>query len=98
MAQLMGKNLGHQDLIWIVPCAGGADYPVDTPTESIQVTILDQAYVIAVQYHVLNNIIYVLPRAPVFRKQTKQNHTPRAWTTSKAQSSTPRGTSASRRS
>jgi len=49
MAQLMGKNLGHQDLIWIVPCVGGVDYPVDTPAESIKVTILDQAYVIAVQ-------------------------------------------------
>ena len=27
MAQLMGKNLGHQDLIWVVPCVGGIDYP-----------------------------------------------------------------------
>jgi len=71
MAQLMGKNLGHQDLIWIVPCVGGVDYPVDTPAESIKVTILEQAYVIAVQYHVLNNITYVLLDAPVFRKQTK---------------------------
>ena len=29
MAQLMGKNLGHQDLIWVVPCVGGIEYPVD---------------------------------------------------------------------
>ena len=27
MAQLMGKNLGHQNLIWVVPCVGGIDYP-----------------------------------------------------------------------
>lgn len=27
MAQLMGKNLGHQDLIWVVPCVQGVDYP-----------------------------------------------------------------------
>ncbi|CAZ80440.1 unnamed protein product [Tuber melanosporum] len=71
MAQLMGKNLGHQDLIWVVPCVGGVDYPVDTPAESIEVTILGQVYVIAVQYHILNNITYVLLDAPVFRKQTK---------------------------
>lgn len=25
MAQLMGKNLGHQDLIWCVPCVGGVE-------------------------------------------------------------------------
>ncbi len=25
MSQLMGKNLGYQDLIWIVPCVGGVD-------------------------------------------------------------------------
>ena len=28
MAQLMGKNLGHQNLVWVVPCVGGIDYPV----------------------------------------------------------------------
>lgn len=29
MAQLMGKALEHQDLIWVVPCVGGIEYPVD---------------------------------------------------------------------
>ena len=29
MASLMGKNLGHQNLIWVVPCVGGVDYPTD---------------------------------------------------------------------
>jgi alpha-1,3-glucan synthase len=29
MSSLMGKNLGHQDLIWVVPCVGGIDYPTD---------------------------------------------------------------------
>lgn len=28
MAELMGKNLAHQDLIWVVPSAGGIVYPV----------------------------------------------------------------------
>ena len=27
MASLMGKNLTHQDLIWVVPCCGEVDYP-----------------------------------------------------------------------
>ena len=27
MAQLMAKNLEHQDLVWVVPCVGDVDYP-----------------------------------------------------------------------
>lgn len=71
MAQLMGKNLGHQDLIWIVPCVGGIDYPVDRRTEPMVVKILNEPYEVQVQYHVLRNITYVLLDAPVFRQQTK---------------------------
>lgn len=76
MAQLMGKNLGHQDLIWIVPCVGGVDYPVDQVAEPMFVTILGNSYEVQVQYHVLRNITYVLLDAPVFRKQTKNNPYP----------------------
>ncbi|KAL4964121.1 alpha-1,3-glucan synthase Ags2 [Aspergillus stella-maris] len=71
MAQLMGKNLGHQDLIWVVPCVGGVDYPEDQLGESMFVTVLGNPYEVKVQYHVLNNITYVLLDAPVFRQQTK---------------------------
>ncbi|KAI4941950.1 hypothetical protein J4E91_010500 [Alternaria rosae] len=71
MAQLMGKNLPHQDLIWVVPCVGGVDYPIDTPAEPMTVTILDTEYEIQVQYHKLNNITYVLLDAPIFRQQSK---------------------------
>ncbi|KAJ9634222.1 hypothetical protein H2199_009052 [Coniosporium tulheliwenetii] len=71
MAQLMGKNLGHQDLIWVVPCVGGIDYPTDTPADPMEVTILGYSYVIDVQYHILRNITYVLLDAPIFRQQTK---------------------------
>ncbi|CAI7610059.1 unnamed protein product [Penicillium glandicola] len=71
MAQLMGKTLGHQDLIWVVPCVGGVDYPVDQRVEPMTVTILGSPYQIEVQYHVLNNITYVLLDAPVFRQQSK---------------------------
>jgi alpha-1,3-glucan synthase len=28
MAELMGRNLAHQDLIWVIPCVGGVTYPV----------------------------------------------------------------------
>lgn len=71
MAQLMGKNLGHQDLIWVVPCVGGVDYPEDQVAEPMSVTVLGNAYEVKVQYHVLRNITYVLLDAPVFRQQSK---------------------------
>lgn len=58
MAQLMGKNLMHQDLIWVVPCVGGLDYPTDTPGESMEIKILGTMYEVQVQYHVLRNITY----------------------------------------
>ena len=71
MAQLMGKHLGHQNLIWVVPCVGGIDYPEDQPAESMIVMILGNPYEVKVQYHVLKNITYVLLDAPVFRQQSK---------------------------
>lgn len=71
MAQLMGKNLAHQDLIWVVPCVGDVEYPVDQPAQNMQITVLGTSYEIKVQYHVLRNITYVLLDAPVFRQQTK---------------------------
>ena len=76
MAQLMGKNLGHQDLIWVVPCVGGVDYPVDQEAEPMSVTVLGNPYEVKVQYHVLRNITYVLLDAPVFRQQTKSEPYP----------------------
>ncbi|KAF2860071.1 glycosyltransferase family 5 protein [Piedraia hortae CBS 480.64] len=76
MAQLMGKNLQHQDLVWVVPCAGGVEYPVDTPGLPIDVTILGRTYEVQVQYHKLNNITYMLLDAPVFRRQTKEEPYP----------------------
>ena len=71
MAQLMGKNLGHLDLIWVVPCVGGVSYPSDTPAAPMVVTILDKPYEVNVQYHTLRNITYVLLDAPIFREQTQ---------------------------
>jgi alpha-1,3-glucan synthase len=71
MAQLMGKALGGHDLIWVVPCVGGVDYPVDQVAEPMMVTVMEQQYEIQVQYHQLRNITYVLLDAPIFRQQSK---------------------------
>ena len=71
MAQLMGKALGHENLIWVVPCVGDIHYPLDERAEPMDVVILGQTFRVEVQYHVLRNITYVLLDAPVFRAQTK---------------------------
>ncbi|KAK3690069.1 alpha-1,3-glucan synthase Ags2 [Podospora appendiculata] len=73
MAQLMGKALGHQDLIWVVPCVGDIEYPniPEEKAEPMTVTILDSPYQVMVSYHQVENITYVLLDAPVFRQQTK---------------------------
>lgn len=76
MANLMGKNLGHQNLIWVVPCVGGIDYPTDTPGDDMVTTIMGKEYRISVQYHVTRNITFVLLDAPVFRQQTKKDPYP----------------------
>jgi alpha-1,3-glucan synthase len=76
MASLMGKNLQHQNLIWVVPCVGGLDYPTDQPAEPMRITIMDQPYDISVQYHQYQNITFVLLDAPVFRAQTKADPYP----------------------
>jgi alpha-1,3-glucan synthase len=71
MASLMGKALDHMNLVWVVPCVGGIDYPSDTPAEPMVVTINDSQYHINVQYHYLRNITFVLLDSPVFRQQSK---------------------------
>ena len=80
MAQLMGKNLETQNLIWVVPCVGGIDYPEDpdstTSTDPMKVTVLGKPYMVNVRYHRLKNITYVLLDAPVFRAQTKSEPYP----------------------
>ena len=76
MAALMGQNLGHQDLTWVIPCVGGIDYPTDQPADSMVVTVMGEAYEVKVQYHKLRNMTFVLLDAPVFRKQTKKDPYP----------------------
>ncbi|KAK4155658.1 family 5 putative glycoside hydrolase family 13/Glycosyltransferase [Chaetomidium leptoderma] len=82
MAQLMGKALGHLDIIWVVPCVGGLEnhnpngYPVDQPADPMEITILGSQYNVDVQYHQLRNMTYVLLDAPVFRLQTSSKPYP----------------------
>lgn len=80
MAQLMGKNLEHQDLIWVVPCVGDIEYPAqslsDETAEPMEVTILNELYTVKIRIHVLRNITYILLDAPIFRQQTKSEPYP----------------------
>ncbi|KAK3367350.1 putative cell wall alpha-1, 3-glucan synthase [Lasiosphaeria ovina] len=76
MAQLMGKALEHQDLIWVVPCVGGIEYPVDQRAEPMYAPIMGKEYEIEVQYHQVQNITYVLLDAPIFRQQSKSDPYP----------------------
>lgn len=69
MSTLMGKTLKH--LIWVVPCVGDIEYPVDELADPMSVTVLGQTYKIQTQYHYYQNITYVLLDAPIFRRQTK---------------------------
>lgn len=78
MAQLMGSNLRHQDLVWVVPMVGDVDYPMHILKhgEPYEVEIHGSQYGVDVYYHVLENITYVMLSSPVFSKQTKSNPYP----------------------
>ena len=76
MAALMGTALEHMNLVWVVPCVGGIDYPVDQPAEPMYLTIMGNEYEVQVQYHHVKNITYVLLDAPIFRQQTKSDPYP----------------------
>lgn len=71
MAKLMSSALADVNLIWVVPCVGGIDYPMDEPAESMFVQIMGESYEVHVQYHRCKNITYVILDAPIFRQQTK---------------------------
>lgn len=72
----MSKNLGHQELVWVVPCVGDIDYPKDRRAKPMTVTIFGTPYIIQVQYHQLENITYVLLDAPVFRARRRSEPYP----------------------
>ena len=76
ISELMSKHLEHMDLIWVVPCVEGIQYPTDQRAKPITITILGENHSIQVQYHHVKNITYVILDAPVFRKQTKADPYP----------------------
>lgn len=78
MAQLMGKALSHLDLVWVVPCTDGIEYPdvKEERAEPMVVKILDNLYTVTVHYHVVDNITFVVLDAPIFRTTNKANPYP----------------------
>lgn len=70
MAHLMSKYLEDQDIIWVVPCVHGIEYPYDQRAEPMFVTITGVDHIVQVQYHFVRNITYVLLDAPIFRART----------------------------
>ena len=78
MAQLMGKALSHLDLVWVVPCVDGIEYPdnENERAEPMVLKILDNQYTVTVHYHVVNNITFVVLDAPIFRTTDKANPYP----------------------
>jgi alpha-1,3-glucan synthase len=78
MAQLMGKALSHLNLVWVVPCTDGIEYPdnEDERAEPMEIKILDNLYSVSVHYHVVDNITFVILDAPIFRTTNKANPYP----------------------
>ncbi|TDZ25540.1 Cell wall alpha-1,3-glucan synthase mok13 [Colletotrichum orbiculare MAFF 240422] len=71
MAKLMSQALTHVDLIWVVPCVGDVDYPLENEAEPMFVEVMGDSFEVKVYYHVVKNITYVILDAPIFRQQTK---------------------------
>ncbi|RMZ91848.1 hypothetical protein DV736_g892, partial [Chaetothyriales sp. CBS 134916] len=73
MAALMAKHLKHHQLVWVIPCVGGVDYPFEPDSEArpIIVQVSQQSFKVQVHVHVIENITYFLLDAPVFRRRTK---------------------------
>ena len=73
MSSLMGKAMRDVDLIWAVSKVKYLEYPPGEAADPIVVTIFGEPYLIEVEYHVLDNITYVILESPVFRAHTKAN-------------------------
>ncbi|CAE6458939.1 unnamed protein product, partial [Rhizoctonia solani] len=64
------------DIYWVVPKVKDLEYPAGDPAEPIEVIIFGEPYLIEVEYHVLDNITYIILDSPVFRAQTKADPYP----------------------
>ncbi|CUA76935.1 alpha-1,3-glucan synthase [Rhizoctonia solani] len=76
MSSLMGKSMTDCDIYWVVPKVKDLEYPAGDPADPIEVIIFGEPYLIEVEYHVLDNITYIILDSPVFRAQTKADPYP----------------------
>lgn len=76
MSSLMAKHLTHHNLIWVVPCVGDLQYPIDQVEDPISVTIMGKDHLVDVQRHQVGRITYILLDAPLFRQQTTKEPYP----------------------
>ncbi len=76
VAELMARNLSQQDLIWVVPCVGDIEYPIDQPSEPMTVRIGQRIVHVSVHYYKANSITWVLLDSPIFRMCTKSEPYP----------------------
>jgi hypothetical protein len=72
----MGKAMSDCDIYWVVPKVKDLEYPAGEPADPIEVIIFGEPYLIEVEYHVLDNITYIILDSPVFRAQTKADPYP----------------------
>ena len=71
LAQLIASVVDHQDLILVIPCIEGVEYPLEEPAEPLSLLMFGGFYSVSVYYHAFQNITYVLLDCPVFREQSK---------------------------
>lgn len=76
LAQLIARNVDHQDLILVIPCIGGVECPLEEPAEPLSVLMFEEFYPVSVYYHASQNITYVLLDSPVFRERSKNEPFP----------------------
>ncbi|CAE7198535.1 unnamed protein product [Rhizoctonia solani] len=74
MSTLMGKSMTNCDIYWVAPKVKDLEYPAGDPAEPIEVIIFGEPYLIKVEYHVLDNITYIILDSPV--AQTKADPYP----------------------
>lgn len=78
MALMVSSYREDPDLMWIIPCFQGMNFPQGQQAEPMIVTISGvDDYVVQVQYHFVQNITYVLLDSLIFQTQT--DDVPYSW-------------------
>ena len=66
-SKMIGRSFAHHDIIWVVPCFGDVEYPVDTPGRSFSILCEGDTIHITAQIHKVENVTYILLDCPEFR-------------------------------